>query len=260
VIIQKAHRIGYDHAIRNCGVKIVEVITRKELEKAINEKTAMMWFFNGNNFVGEIRDEEFVDIAKKHGIPTFNDCAADVPPVENLWKHTDMGFDLVAFSGGKGLRGPQSAGLLLGRKEYIEAARLHAPPRGNTIGRGMKVNKEEILGMLATVETYLDHDHDSDWALWEKQINTINDAVASIPGVEPEIHVPEVANHVPSLRISWDPDKISMTPDEVRQKLREGHPSIETVGGDDSVGITTWMMQPGQERIVASRIKEILQP
>jgi len=259
VIIQKSHRIGYDHAIRNCGVKIVEVVTTKELIKAINEKSAMMWFFNGNNFVGEIRDEEFVEIAKKHGIPTFNDCAADVPPVENLWKYTDMGFDLVAFSGGKGLRGPQSAGLLLGKKEYIEAARLHAPPRGNTIGRGMKVNKEEILGMLVTVETYLSHDHDGDWALWKKQINTIHDAVVSISGVEPEIHVPEVANHVPSLRITWDPERVKITPGEVRQQLREGHPSIETVGEADFVGITTWMMQPGQERIVASRLREILE-
>ena len=259
VIFQKSHRIGYAHAIRNCGVKIVEVETKKELEKAINEKTAMMWFFNGNNFVGEIRDEEFVEIAKKHGIPTFNDCAADVPPVENLWKYTDMGFDLVAFSGGKGLRGPQSGGLLLGKKKYIQAARLHAAPRGNTIGRGMKVNKEEVLGMLAAVESYLSRDHKKDWLLWEKQIKTIHDAVASIPGMSPEIHVPEVANHVPSLRLSWDQNKIKTTPDEVRQKLREGHPSIETVGGSDSVGITTWMMQPEQERIVASRLKEILE-
>jgi L-seryl-tRNA(Ser) seleniumtransferase len=259
VIMQQSHRIGYTHALRNCGVKIVEVVTRKELEKAINEKTAMLWFFNGNNYVGEIRDEEFVDIAKKHGIPSFNDCAADVPPVENLWKYTDMGFDLVCFSGGKGLRGPQSAGLLLGKKKYIEAARLHAPPRGNTVGRGMKVNKEEVLGMLATVEVYLSNDHEKEWTLWENQIKTIHDAAVSVPGVEPEIHVPEVANHVPSLKISLDPDKIKMTPDELRQKLREGHPSIETVGEEDSVGITTWMMLPGQERIVASRIKEILE-
>jgi len=259
VIIQKSHKIGYGHAIRNCGVKIVEVVTKKELEKAINDNTAMMWFFNGNNFVGEIRDEEFVEIAQKHGIPTFNDCAADVPPVENLWKYTDMGFDLVTFSGGKGLRGPQSGGLLLGKKKYIQAARLHAAPRGNTVGRGMKVNKEEVLGMLATVESYISRDHKKDWALWEMQINTIVDAVSSIPGVVPEKHVPEVANHVPSLRLSWDQDKVKMTPDEMRQKLREGHPSIETVGGSESVGITTWMMQPGQERIVASRIREILE-
>jgi uncharacterized pyridoxal phosphate-dependent enzyme len=258
VIMQKSHVIGYAHAIRNCGVKVVEVVTQKELEKAINEKTAMMWFFNGNNYVGEINDELFVEIAKKNGIPTFNDCAADVPPVENLWKYTEMGFDMVAFSGGKGLRGPQSGGLLLGKKKYIDAARLHAPPRGNTIGRGMKVNKEEVLGMLATVESYLSRDHEADWALWEKQVQMIHDAVASIEGVLPEIHVPKVANHVPSLNISLDPDKIGWTPDQVRQKLKEGHPSIETVGGKESVGITTWMMQAGQERIVASRLREIL--
>ncbi len=258
VIMQKSHVIGYAHAIRNCGVKVVEVVTQKELEKAINEKTAMMWFFNGNNYVGEINDELFVEIARKHGIPTFNDCAADVPPVENLWKYTKMGFDMVAFSGGKGLRGPQSGGLLLGKKKYIDAARLHAPPRGNTIGRGMKVNKEEVLGMLVTIESYLSRDHEADWALWEKQVQMIHDAVASIEGVLPEIHVPKVANHVPSLNISLDPDKIELTPDQVRQKLREGHPSIETVGGKESIGITTWMMQAGQERIVASRLMEIL--
>jgi len=258
VIMQKSHVIGYAHAIRNCGVKIVEVETRKELEKAISEKTAMMWFFNGNNFVGEVQDEEFVEIAMKHNIPTFNDCAADVPPVENLWKYNKMGFDMVAFSGGKGLRGPQSGGLLMGKKKYIDAARLHAPPRGNTVGRGMKVNKEEILGMLVTIESYLNRDHEADWALWEKQIQHMHDAVASIDGVKPEIHVPKVANHVPSLNISWDEEKLGMTPGEVRKKLQQGHPSIETVGGSKHVGITSWMMQPGQERIVASRLREIL--
>jgi L-seryl-tRNA(Ser) seleniumtransferase len=258
VIIQKSHHIGYAHAIRNCGVNLVEVVTRSELEKAINEKTAMMWFFNGNNYVGEIRDKQFVEIGQKYNIPTFNDCAADVPPVENLWKYTDMGFDLVTFSGGKGLRGPQSAGLLTGKKKYIQAARLHAPPRGNTVGRGMKVNKEEVLGMLLAIESYISRDHKKDWDLWEMQIQTIADAASRIPGVVPEKHVPKVANHVPSLRLSWDQNRIKMTPDEMRQKLRDGHPSIETVGGKDSVGITTWMMQPGQERIVATRIREIL--
>ncbi|MCP4309674.1 MAG: selenocysteine synthase, partial [Bacteroidetes bacterium] len=169
-----------------------------------------------------------------------------------------MGFDMVAFSGGKGLRGPQSGGLLLSKKKYIDAARLHAPPRGNTVGRGMKVNKEEVLGMLVTIESYLSRDHEMDWALWEMQVQTIHDAVASIEGVNPEIHVPKVANHVPSLRISLNPDKIGWTSDQVRQKLREGHPSIETVGGAEAIGITTWMMQAGQERIVASRLREIL--
>lgn len=259
VIIQKEHRIVYDHAIRNCGVKLVEVETRGDLEKAINENTAMMWFLNANNYIGKIRDEEFVEIGKKYGIPTFNDCAADVPPVENLWKYTDMGFDLVAFSGGKGLLGPQSAGLLLGKKDYIQAARLHAPPRGNTIGRGMKVNKEEVLGMMVALEKYLARDHETQWRYWESQIKLISDSALSVKGVKTEIHVPEVANHVPSLRIIWNQEKVKITPEKVREKLREGHPSIETVGGEESVDITTWMMIPGQERIVASRVREILE-
>ena len=103
-----------------------------DLAKAVNEKTAMMLFYNNNNGVGRIRDEEFVRLGKQHGIPTMNDCAADVPPVDNLWKYTRMGFDLVAFSGGKGIRGPQSAGLLLGPKPLIAAARLNGPPNSDT--------------------------------------------------------------------------------------------------------------------------------
>jgi len=259
VIRQKAHAVGYEHAIRNCGVNIVEVETRAELENAINEKTAMLWFLNSNNFEGQIRDEEFVQIAKKHNIPCMNDCAADVPPVENLWKYTKMGFDLVCFSGGKGMRGPQSAGLLLGRKDLIAAARLSAAPRGNTVGRGMKVNKEEILCMLVALEHYLQRDHKKDWALWEYQINMIHEAASSVDGVETEIHVPQVANHVPSIRIRWDEKKVKMSPGDARQALRDGHPSIETVGGNESLDITTWMMNEGEERVVARRVREVLQ-
>ncbi len=258
VIIQKTHRVGYDHAIRNCGVKMIEVETRKELEAAINEKTAMMWFLNYSNPLGKIRDAEFVEIARKYKIPTMNDCAADVPPVENLWKYTQMGFDLVCFSGGKGIRGPQSAGLLLGKKDLIAAARKNAPPNGSTVGRGMKVNKEEILGMLVAIEVYLKRDHKADWLLWEQQIKIINEAALSIPGVTPEVHVPEIANHVPSIRLRWDKSKIKISVDEAREALRNGHPSIETVGGSESLDMTTWMMIPGEERIVARRIKEVL--
>ncbi len=259
VIVQKKHRVGYDHALRNCGIKIVEVETRKELEAAINEKTAMLWFLNSNNLEGQIKDVEFVEVAKKYKIPTMNDCAADVPPVENLWKYTQMGFDLVCFSGGKGIRGPQSAGLLLGRKDFIQAARKNAPPNGATVGRGMKVNKEEILGMLVAIEVYLSRDHKADWMLWEKQTKMIGEAAATVAGVTPEYHVPPVANHVPSLRLRWDNKKVKITPEQARDALRMGHPSIETMGGSESVDITTWMMIPGEERVVASRIKEILQ-
>ncbi len=258
VILQKSHNIGYAHALRNCGVKIVEVETLEELEAAINEQTAMLWFLNYANPTGKIQYKEFIAMGKKYGIPTMNDCAADVPPVENLWKYTDMGFDLVCFSGGKGLRGPQSCGLLLGRKDLVAAARLSAPPRGDTVGRGMKVNKEEILAMMAAVENYLERDHQKDWALWEKQIQHISDNATAVDGVESEIHVPEIANHVPSLKISWDQEKLKISPAEAREALRLGHPSIQTVGNDEYIGITTWMMNPGEERIVAKRIREIL--
>ena len=145
VLIQKAHRFGYEHAVRNCGVRLVEVETPDDVDRAVSDKTAMMLFYNAAAPPGSIPDQEWVRLGKKHGIPTLNDAAADVPPVENFWKYTAMGFDLVAFSGGKGIRGPQSAGLLLGRKDLIEAARLSAPPNGNTVGRGMKVNKEEMI-------------------------------------------------------------------------------------------------------------------
>lgn len=259
VIIQKSHRVGYDHAIRSCGVKMIEVETQKELESAINEKTAMMWFYNNQNPIGKIRDVDFVAIGKKHGIPTFNDCAADVPPVENFWKYTQMGFDLVCFSGGKGIRGPQSAGLLLGKKDLIRAALRNAPPNGDTVGRGMKVNKEEILGMVIALEVFLAKDHQAEWALWENQIRMIHDAAVSVPGVKGEIHVPEIANHVPALRIKWDDKKVKAKPAEIRDALRNGHPSIETMGGQETIDITTWMMIPGEERIVAKRIKELLQ-
>jgi len=258
VILQTEHDIGYTHALVNTGAKLIYVDTAEELERAINEKTAMLWFLNSRTEDGEIRYEEFIALGKKHGIPTFIDCAADVPPVENLFKFTKMGFDLVAFSGGKGIRGPQSAGLLLGNRKIIEAARLHTPPRGTTIGRGMKVNKEEVLGMLVALEIYLTRDHDRDWKLWEDQINLISESALTVNGVETEIHVPPHANHVPSLRIRWDENIVKMSKDDMRSKLREGHPSIQTVGNDEEVRITTWMMEPGQERIVAQRVKEVL--
>jgi L-seryl-tRNA(Ser) seleniumtransferase len=257
VIIQRSHDVGYTHAIRNTGVKMVYVDSRQELLEAINEKTAMLLFMNFANNDAEVRDEEFVAIGKEYGIPTFNDCAADVPPVENLWKYTDMGFDLVCFSGGKGLRGPQSTGLLLGRKDLIAAARLHAPPRGNTLGRGMKVNKEEVLGMLVALENYLLRDHEADRRLWEKQVDHIGETASLVSGVSTRVFVPEIANHVPTLSITWDEGKIKISPRDARTALQMGHPSIETKGEDDIL-ITTWMMRPGEERTVAERVYAIL--
>lgn len=258
VIIQKSHRFGYDHAVRNCGVRLVEVETVEELERAVTWHTAMMLFYNNNNSVGQIPDVEFVRLGKKHGIPTFNDAAADVPPVENLWNYTKMGFDLVTFSGGKGLRGPQSAGLLLGRRDLIEAARLNAPPNGDTIGRGMKVNKEEILGMLVALERYLKKDHVAERRDFDSRAETIRTSATSVPGVTAEIFVPEVANHVPHVRVSWDPETVGIGPEEVIRLLREGEPSIRVRPGREVV-VGVWMMRPGEDKIVGRRLREVLE-
>ena len=257
VIIQKSHRFGYDHAVRNCGVRLVEVETREDLERAVNPKTAMMLFYNNNNKEGRIQDEEFVQLGKKHAIPTFNDAAADVPPVENLWKYTKMGFDLVTFSGGKGIRGPQSAGLLLGSKELIAAARLNAPPNGNTVGRGMKVNKEEIVGMLAALELYLKKDFAKEQADFEKRAETIRSSAAAVSGVKAEIFTPEVANHVPHVRITWDGK--SLTPAAVVTAMRDGEPSIAIRSEGPALVIGVWMMRPGEDKTVARRLREVLE-
>ena len=259
VIIQKSHRFGYDHAVRNCGVRLVEVETRGDLERAVSEKTAMMIFYNNNNKVGRIQDEEFVQFGKKHAIPTLNDAAADVPPVDNLWKYTAMGFDLVAFSGGKGLRGPQSAGLLLGRKDLIAAARLNAPPNGNTVGRGMKVNKEEMLGMLAALETYLGKDHAREQRDFAQRAEAIRASAAAVPGVTAEVFVPEVANHVPHVRISWDATAAGITATGVVKALRDGEPSIATRSEEESVVVGVWMMRPGEAKVVARRLRQVLE-
>jgi L-seryl-tRNA(Ser) seleniumtransferase len=259
VIIQKAHRFGYDHAVRNCGVRLVEVETREDLERAINDQTAMMLFYNNNNKEGRIQDEEFVQLGKKYSIPTFNDAAADVPPLENLWKYTKMGFDLVTFSGGKGLRGPQSAGLLLGRKDLIAAARLNAPPNSNAIGRGLKVNKEEMVGMLAALELYLAKDHAEEQREFDRRAEVIRSAAAAVSGVKAEVFVPEVANHVPHVRISWDAAAKAITADQVVKSLRDGEPSIGTRAERDTVVVGVWMMRPGEDKIVARRIRETLE-
>ena len=259
VIVQKSHRFGYDHAVRACGVRLVEVETREDLERAISDRTAMMLFYNNNNKEGRIQDEEFARLGRQHGIPTMNDAAADVPPVENLSKYTEMGFDLVAFSGGKGLRGPQSAGLLLGRKDLIAAARLNAPPNSDTIGRGMKVNKEEMLGMLVALERYLATDHAQEQREFERRAETIRAAAAAIPGVTAEVFVPEVANHVPHVRISWAAGARNMIAADVVKMLRDGEPSIGTRAEGNALIVGVWMMRAGEDRIVARRLRQVLE-
>ena len=259
VIIQKGHSIGYSHALTNTGCKMVEVETLEELEKAINEKTALMWFLHIQSDKGQIMHEKWIEVAKKHGIPTMIDMAADVPPVENLWRFNDLGFDLVCVSGGKAMRGPQSAGILMGKKHLIEAARLSMPPRGSTIGRGMKVNKEEILGMYVALDNFVKMDHKKEWKIWEDRAALIANAAKSVKGVNVETFAPELGNHTPTLRISWDAAKVNLPVKMLQDNLRNGNPSIEIMPGENNtLTITTWMLKAGEEKIVAARLKEEL--
>lgn len=260
-IIQKSHRFAYDHAVRNCGVTLIEVETRDELEAAINERTALMLFLNKGEPNGQIKHEEFVELGKKHGVPTMNDCAADVPPAENLTKYNKLGYDLVAFSGGKGIRGPQSAGLLFGRKDLIAAARKNTFPVSDALGRGLKVNKEEIVAMWVGLDNYLKRDHEADWREWESRIATMSEKVSAVSGVKTEPFLPVIANQVPHLRVSWDPSAPAITAAAVKQQLRDGDPSIELIPGGyvpDTLEIASWMLEPGEAEIVGDRIADIL--
>jgi L-seryl-tRNA(Ser) seleniumtransferase len=259
VIIQKAHRFGYERAVRNCGVRLVEVESRDDLERAVSDRTAMMLFYNNNNSEGQIRDEEFVQLGRKHAIPTMNDAAADVPPVDNLWKYTAMGFDLVAFSGGKGMRGPQSAGLLIGNKGLIAAARMNSSPNGNAIGRGMKVNKEELVGMLAAIERFVHLDHAADGREFERRAEEIRRSAAAVPGVRAEVFVPAVANHVPHVRITWDASTLRRPAAAIVRALQDGEPSIAIRAEGEALVVGVWMMQRGEEKIVARRLRQELE-
>ena len=259
VIIQTGHRLEYDHAIRNAGATLVEVDTRQEMEAAISDNTAMMAFINTNAPDGQIQHEEFVAIAKASGVPTLIDAAADVPPVENLWRFTEMGFDLAAFSGGKGLRGPQSAGLLLGKKGLIEKARLNNSPNSDTVCRTNKVNKEELVGMLVALELYLDQDHDAVWSDWEGRCQRIALAVGDLEGVRTEMFVPQIANASPHLRVTWDESGGGLTPAEAGQAMSSGEPSIEVrPKPTESLEIAVWMLNPGEDEIVGQRLREVL--
>ena len=259
VIIQKSHRYGYDHAVRNCGVRYIEVETREDLERSVNERTAMLHFFNTNDPAGRIKLAEFAEIGRKHGIPAFNDIAADVPPVENLWKSIKLGYDLVAVSGGKGIRGPQSCGLLYGRAGLIRAARLNGPPNSDAIGRGMKVNKEEMLGMMVALEIYLKRDHEADWREWERRTREICAAVASVKSVRTGMFVPEIHYRVPHVRIRWDAGALGLTVADAIRRLREGEPSIEArPDTGEGLEMSVWMLEAGETAVVARRLREVL--
>jgi len=268
VIVQKAHRYEYDHAMQLCNVVIREVVTVGDYRAALSERTVMTNFFNAAES-GEIGREDWVAIAHEHGVPCHLDAAADVPPIENLWKYTGMGFDLVCFSGGKGIRGPQNAGLLLGRKDLIELAALNDNPNSDAVGRGMKVAKEQIVGMVAAVDWLLEQSNEGMEKEFLRRTAVIQRAVETIPSVQTRVVTPPIANHVPHLIIDIDPKQLGITPLEVAEELRNSTPSIELnpatgtdgrglMGTPNSIILSTWMLEDGEERIVASRLRSVL--
>jgi L-seryl-tRNA(Ser) seleniumtransferase len=259
VIQQKKHRSGYEAQIRLVGASVIEVETRDELERAIGPRTAMLFYLNRADADGRIGRQEWIEVARARGVAAFNDAAADVPPPSRLASIVKEGFDLVAFSGGKGLRGPQCSGLLLGRKDLIEAAAPAISPHGG-IGRGMKVGKEELIGLLAAVERYLHLDQATELRLFETRVADIIRALSGVPGLRAERHVPKIANEVPHASVTWDEANFSLTAQEVLRQLREGEPPIAVLGsGPGQLLISVWTMQGDEHRAVARRLREILQ-
>ncbi len=258
VIIQKSHRNPFDHQLRATGVKLVEVETREEVHRAINAKTAMMHFTNFANGDGQIKAEEWVKLAHENQIPAFIDAAADTPPVSHLWDYANMGYDLIAFSGGKAIRGPQCAGLLIGRKELVTCALLNNSPHEDTLGRSSKVGKEEIAGMVKALESYLREDHEALNKEWWRRLDMISAQVARVSGVSTSLYIPDVANHVPHMDISWDPRRISLSVRDASQALRSGKPSIVLGSSERGLTMNSFMLQPGEDKVIADRLVELL--
>jgi len=257
VIIQRRHRYAFDQQIRATGVKLVEVDSRDDLRRAVNEKTALMFFTNYLNGAGQIKVDEFVKLAQEYHIPSFNDAAADTPPVSRLWEYNQMGYDMVAFSGGKAIRGPQCAGLLLGRRDLIASALLNTCPHEDTIGRSMKVGKEEVVGMVKALELFLAADHEGLMREWWGRLDTVAAELKKVQGVSTSVHVPEIANVVPHMEISWDPRRISLTSHQATQALRDGKPSIILGSNETGLSLASFQLQPGEDKIVAERLVQI---
>ncbi len=221
-----------------------------------------MFFMNMAEPGGRIARQDWLDLARRHRVPTLLDAAADVPPLERLAGYNRMGFDLVAICGGKALRGPNDTGLLLGRATLIEAAKRNANPHCGTIGRMMKVSKEDMIALLAAVERFVNLDHDAEWREYERRIGVIEAALRDVPTIAMERIVPAIANHVPHLQLTWDEKRLAVTRARLTRDLMEGDPPIQ-IGrvsgtGDRGVLISVLTLQAGEERIVADRLRAIL--
>jgi L-seryl-tRNA(Ser) seleniumtransferase len=262
VILQKAHHSCYDNQLTDVGVRLVEVETAADARAAVSERTALMFFMNVNEADGRIKRAEWVELAQKHKVPSLIDAAADVPPVENLSAFNKQGFDLVALSGGKALRGPNDTGLLLGRKDLVDAAKLNTNPHCGTIGRMMKVGKEDMVALLAAVERYVRTDHKAEWREWERRLGVIEDALKDVPTLHSERIVPPIANRVPHTILTWDEQRVRLTPAHLTKELAAGDPPI-IIGrvhgtGDKGVLVSVFVLKDGEERIVAERLRTLL--
>jgi L-seryl-tRNA(Ser) seleniumtransferase len=262
VVLQKAHHSCYDHQLTDVGVHLIDVETHADVRRVVGERTALMFFMNVAEPDGRIRREEWIKLARRHGVPTLLDAAADTPPVGRLAEYNRLGFDLVAYSGGKAMRGPNDTGLLLGRKDLIEAAKLNTNPHCGTIGRMMKVSKEDMVALWAAVERFVRLDHDALWREYERRLGVLEAAVKDVAGVTCERVVPPIANHVPHLIIDWDAQRLPLTREQLTKQLAAGDPPIvlgRVAGtGDKGVLISVLTLQEGEETIVAERLRKIL--
>ena len=275
-VIMVGGRSAFDNAIRLTGAKLVLVGTAEELANAINQNTAMIYT---THLGSDLQTENAV--AKKYSIPMLLDDAAGIPPIANIKLYAQMGLDMYTFSGGKGLRGPQCSGLLLGRKDLIEAAMLNTSPWEGAVCRAMKVGKEEIVGLLLAVETWLKTDFDALNREWNARVERIAKLVKTVSGVETDISIPKDGNRYPTLYISWDEEKWGFTVRDCVQKLSAGDPVIEVAGADNPsivpavregnpkqsskesaqrrrLELVSSTIQPHEAIIVGQRIRELL--
>jgi L-seryl-tRNA(Ser) seleniumtransferase len=265
IVIQKLHRNSYDHAFRMVGVTLVDVETASEARAAIGPKTAALAMVLSHNSLGhKISLEEMIAIAHQANLPLILDAAAELPPAENLRKFVAMGADLVAFSGGKNLRGPQCSGLLLGRKDLVEAAYANSAPH-NRFARIAKVGKEEIVGLLTAVELYLNgRDLEAERKEHHAMLERVARRLEGLPTVFTEYATNDDYSHSPRLTVQWDEKALGLSLARVMKELEEGDPAIiatdmtEYVPSWKGVGIFPYNLRPGEEIVVADRLREIL--
>ena len=264
VIIPAYSRNVYDHAIRMLGVKVVEVSDPSELESAFTERTALVYILAGPGDAGPLGTEAISQVAKRHNAPVIVDAAAEILTIPNV--HLRRGATAVAYSGGKCIRGPQAAGLLLGDKNLLQAAWANSAPH-HAFGRSLKVGKEEIMGMLAATEMWTKRNHDAEFQQWQGWLEQISTTVTRVPGVTTRVQDPEgLSNRTPSLHIEWDGERPGITGREVSKLLLDTEPRIVLGGASgsrpdkmqSSVSVTPYMLMPGESKIVAERLYAVL--